>query len=250
MKRFPSWAWACVTAAALAAEPVAAVAAQAPAAPAPTAAARPNFEGIWQVTRAYSVQARTPPIDGGPIPFLQWTKAIWDAAIRDEKAGDPWIPNNQRCLVAGFVRAVKGNFPFRVVQTDQQVIFLFEEDGRVNQVPLRAAHKNLQPTWYGDPIARWDGDTLVVDTVGFNGKTPFIQAIHHTADLHTVQRIRLINEGKQLEIRVTIDDPGAFSRPWDTLLVFNRAPAGYKLRDYRCAENNRDLATTGMWGPD
>jgi hypothetical protein len=245
MRRLVSWTGACVAAASVAA---AAHAASRPAAPPPP---HPNFDGAWQVQRAYNVQARTRPVDGSPVPFLEWSQAVFDAAIKAEADGAPWAPNNQRCLVAGMVRAFKGNFPWEMVQTDKQLVFLFEEDGRVNQIPFRSAHrKNLKPTWYGDPIARWEGDTVVIDTIGFNEKTPFIQAVHHTPALHTVMRMRLINDGKNLEIRTTIDDPGSFSRPWDTLLVFNRMPPTYKLRDYRCVENNRDLPTTGLWGPD
>jgi len=230
-----------------------ALAASVQAAPASTAGvtAHPNFDGVWQVERRYNVQAGTTPVDGSPVPFLPWTKALWDAAMKALASGDPWSPNNQRCLVEGTQRAFKGNFPWAMVQTDKQLVLLFEEDGRVNQIPFRDQHKtHLTPTWYGDPIARWDGDTAVVDTVGFNEKTPFNQAIYHTSDLHTIMRIRLINGGKNLEIRTTIDDPGAFTHPWDTLLVFDRLPPAYKLRDYRCIENNRDLPATGMWGPD
>jgi hypothetical protein len=210
----------------------------------------PNFDGVWQVERRYNVQTGTVPDDGSPVPFLLWNQPIYDAAKKALAAGDPFPPNNQRCLVEGTMRAWKGNFPWEMVQTDRELVVLFEEDGRVNQIPFRSEHKRrLTPTWYGDPIARWDGDTVVVDTIGFNEKTQFIPAIWHTTDLHTVMRIRLINGGKNLEVRTTIDDPGAFIHPWETLLVFDRTPPTYKLRDYRCIENNQDLPKTGAWGP-
>jgi hypothetical protein len=174
-----------------------------------------------------------------------------EAAQVAEESGDPWSPNNQRCLVAGFVRAIKGNYPWSLIVTDKAVVALFEEDNRVSLIPFKSRHSNVRrPTWYGDPIARWEGDTLVIDTIGFNHKTPFPMAIYHMPALHTVERIRLINGGDQMEDRVTIDDPEAFSRPWESRIVFDRVPATYKLRDYRCAEDNRDLPTTGLWGPD
>lgn len=213
--------------------------------------ARPNFDGVWQVHFQYSLQAGMPTVDGQPIPFLPWTKAVYDASARAEAAHEPWSPNNQRCLVAGDLRAMKGNFPWSITVTDKHVLILFEEDARVSLIPFKSAHaKAPKPSWYGDRIARWDGDTLVIDTVGYNQKTPFPVAIQHTTDLHTVQRIRLINGGAQLESRVLIDDPGAFTRPWETVVRFNRQPSTYKLRDYRCAEDNRDLPTIGLWGPD
>jgi hypothetical protein len=213
--------------------------------------AHPNFDGVWLVERRYNVQSGTAPLDGSPVPFLEWTRALKDASAKSEAAGMPWSPNNQRCLVAGTMRAFKGNFPWEMVQTDKALILLFEEDGRVNEIPFRDHHKkHPRPTWYGDPIARWDGDTAVVDTIGFNEKTPFIASIWHTSALHTVMRYRLINGGKNLDVRTTIEDPGAFSKPWDTLLVFDRMPPGYKIRDYRCIENNQDVPPTGLFGPD
>jgi hypothetical protein len=90
----------------------------------------------------------------------------------------------------------------------------------------------------------------VIDTIGFNEKTPFILAEYHTPAMHTVMRIRLINDGKELEILTAIDDPGAYIHPWENKLVFSRLKPDYKLRDYRCIENNRDLPTVGVWGPD
>jgi len=114
----------------------------------------------------------------------------------------------------------------------------------------KAKHpKNPVPTWNGDSIAYWDGDTLVVDTIGYNEKVPFIPATFHTPALHTIDRFRLINDGKQFEVRMTIDDPGAYTKVWETRVVSDRAKPGYKIRDYRCAENNRDLPAVGNWGP-
>jgi hypothetical protein len=247
MKRLSKWAGAC-SAAALAAGATSALAAPGPA---PTAA-RPNFDGIWQVDRPYNVQAGTKPSDGSPTPFLPWTKTLFDGGQKAVADGEPWTTNHQFCLDAGQVRTTKGNFPFQVVLTNDQLLFMFEEEGRVQQIPIvaraRATHpKNPVPTWNGHTVGYWDGDTLVVDTVGFNDKTPFIPAVAHTSALHTVDRYRLRPDGK-FEVRMTIDDPGAYSKTWETLVVFSRVRPGYKLRDYRCAENNRDLPTVGQWG--
>jgi hypothetical protein len=248
VERFSTWASACLTAAALVAG--------SPAAFAATRAAHPNFDGTWQIQRKYNLQAETRPSDGSPIPFLPWAQAVHDAAVKDNAAGATWITNDQLCLMSGFLRAVKGNFPVTIVHTDKELLFLPEEDGRLLQVPIRplekAKHaKPLTPTWEGDPVGHWEGETLVVDTIGFNDKTPFYPAVFHTDELHTIQRIRLINDGKQLEIRATLEDPGAYARPWEILLVFDRRPV--KLREYRCAENNRDVPETALppagWGP-
>jgi hypothetical protein len=221
------------------------------------AAAHPDFSGTWQIQRKYNLFDRMPPLDGKPIPYLGWTQAVHDAGVKADAAGSPWITNDQACLVSGWLRSAKGNFPLSIVHTDKELVFLMEEDGRLREVPIRspekAKHANpLTPTWEGDPVGHWEGDTLVVDSIGFNEKTPFFPAIFHTTELHTIQRIRMINDGKQLEMRTTIEDPGAYSRPWDVMMVFDRHP-GEKLHEYRCAENNVDLPDTGafsnVWGP-
>lgn len=236
--------------------------------PAPTSEdakpTHPDFGGIWQTAPETSLTAgrdAMAPLDGEPIPFQPWSKALHDGAVASEtKEFFPWPPNNQRCLVAGMVRAMKGNFPWRFIETKEQITLLFEEDGRVMIIPFKDKHaENPPPTWYGDPIARWDGDTLVIDVKGFNGKTPFPKAIHHTTLLRVTHRIRLIEGGAKLEDQFTIDDPGAYTRPWTARTVWvRRGPSGYKLRDYRCAENNRDLPTRDGpltfwqtdWGPN
>jgi hypothetical protein len=250
MTRCSKWVVACWTTAALT---VSAAAFTAPA-PAAATAPHPDFDGIWQVNRQFAVQSGTKPSDGSPIPFLPWTKAVYDAYQKSAADGDPWPANHQFCLDAGLVRSMKGNFPFQVVVTDNQIIFRHEEDNLIHAIPVVAKEKvthpkNPVPTWNGDSVAYWEGDTLVVDTIGYNEKVPFIPATFHTPALHTIDRFRLINDGKQFEVRMTIDDPGAYTKVWETRVVSDRVRAGYKIRDYRCAENNRDLPTEGNWGP-
>lgn len=220
-------------------------------------AAQPHADlsGVWKVLREYSLTGTNlmPTTDGKPIPFQPWNEALYRGAIYAEKTlHDPWPPNNQRCLVAGTIRAMKGNFPWRLIETDEQITLLFEEDGRVNIWPFRDRHQDgLRPTWYGDPIARWEGDTLVVDVVGTNGKTPWPHGIQQTTLLHVVHHLRLIEGGAKLENRISVEDPGAFTRPWESIIIFERLPRNYKLRDYRCIENNRQLPPVlPFWGSD
>lgn len=224
-----------------------------------SAAAHPDFSGVWQIEFPYSLAGREgmKPTDGKPIPEQPWTAALHAAAMVSNRPGnDPWPPNNQRCLIAGTMRAMKGNFPWRLIQTDDKILLLFEEDGRFNTWLFKDAHDpDVKPSWHGDAIARWEGDTLVIDVTGFNGKTPFPHGLLHTMQLRLTHRIRLIEDGKKLEDRITIDDPGAFTRPFEVVSIFARQPADYRLRDYRCAENNRDLPEpmpwwSANWGPD
>lgn len=233
--------------------------AQAPA----LAAERPSFEGVWQVesTTALTSKDAMRPIDGSEIPMQPWNRALFGGNISaEEKDYFAWPPNNQRCLVAGMVRGMKGNYPWRFIETDEQITLLFEEDGRFITIPFKDKHEaNPVPTWYGDAIAKWDNDTLVIDVVGFNGKTPFPRAINHTMQLRVTHRFHMEPGGERLVDEFTIDDPGAFTKPWTARTIWvKRKPSGYKLRDYRCAENNRDLPPQfdemtfwqADWGPN
>ena len=97
------------------------------------------------------------------------------------------------------------------------------------------------PTWYGHSSGRWEGDTLVVDTIGFNDKFWFDFRGHpHTEKLHTIERYTRTDLG-HLENKVTIDDPGAYSRPF-TVTFTARLRPGEELMEYICQENNLDVA--------
>jgi len=220
-----------------------------------------DFDGVWQVTPQTALTGgplvnghREPmaPTDGSPLPLQPWNQALHEGFWQQSQQHIEWAPNNQHCLVAGTVRAMKGNFSWRWLTTPEAVVILFEEDNRINLFRFADQHPvGLKPSWTGDAIARWDGDTLVVDVTGFNGKTPFPLAIFHTTLLHVVHHFKLISQGKQMEDRMTIEDPGALTHSFEAISIFNRQPEDYKLADYRCAENNQDLTRKmGWWGAD
>jgi hypothetical protein len=97
---------------------------------------------------------------------------------------------------------------------------------------------DLAPTWLGHSIGWWEGDTLVIDTVGFNDKAWFDGAGHpHTEQLHTIERWTRLDLGR-LENKVTIDDPGAYTKPW-TVTFTATATAGDEVMEYICQENNQ-----------
>ena len=96
----------------------------------------------------------------------------------------------------------------------------------------------LDPTWYGHSIGSWEGDTLVIDTVGFNDKAWMDRPGHpHTEQLHTIERYTRLDLGR-LENEVTIDDPGAYTRPW-TVTFMARSTPGDEILEYICQEGNQ-----------
>jgi len=150
------------------------------------------------------------------------------------------------CLPTGVPRLAP--YPWRIVQTPTHLFFLFE--GNIHsyrQIFLDVREKvgrkhpdDLDPTWYGDSIGSWDGDTTVIDTIGFNDKFWFDFAGHpHTEQLHIVERYRRPDLG-HLEFETTITDPGAYTRPF-TLYGHSALEVNTELFEYICNENNQDV---------
>ncbi len=99
---------------------------------------------------------------------------------------------------------------------------------------------DLDPTFMGASVGRWDGDRLVVETSGFNTRTTLDRSgLPHSDALRLVERFRLIDQGRRLEDRVTITDPKTFSRPWSATVVFDRRP-DLEPKEYLCSETNRN----------
>jgi hypothetical protein len=142
------------------------------------------------------------------------------------------------CLPPGVPRILLIPFPMQIVQIPGEVIMLFEYDHYVRHIYTgRREHpKDLQPTWMGDSIGRWEGTTLVVDTVGLTEKSWLDQVGHpHSHQLHVVERIRRIDHDT-LEDDLTFDDPKAYTRPWTGKRVFKLRP-GWHLMEYICEDH-------------
>jgi hypothetical protein len=205
-----------------------------------------SIDGVWQAISADTVftgrvidghPEPMAPMDGGPIPFQPWNAAL-HAGWRSDLGSN----NGQRCLPDGTVKTLRGFDPIRFIEADGQITVLFEFNNLVDIFRFSDQHDaGLKPSWSGDAIARWEGDTLLVDVVGFNGKVPLPHAVYTTTLLHVIHRFQLLSGGKQLQDRITIDDPGAFLHSFDIQMTFDRLPDSTKLRDYQCAEANEDL---------
>ena len=131
-------------------------------------------------------------------------------------------------------------YPFQIVQTPSLVIVFHEYPNTFRIIPTdgRKHPPDPDPKWMGDPVGRWEGDTFVVDSVGFNDKTE-VNGYRHTEDLHLVERFRRPNYGT-LEYEVTIDDPNVFAAPWVIpTRQFGLRPELTKIDEFVC-ENNRD----------
>jgi hypothetical protein len=147
------------------------------------------------------------------------------------------------CLPPGVPRIMLMPFPLQIVQTPTEIIMLFEYDHFRRQIFLnRHEHpKDLKPTWIGDSIGKWDGDTLVIDTTGLNDKSWLDQVGHpHSDALHVIERLRRVDRETLMD-DLTLDDKKAYTRSWTGQQVFKLRP-GWQLLEYIC-EDHMDAPT-------
>jgi len=134
-----------------------------------------------------------------------------------------------------------------IIQSPKEVVLMLT--GRVRHIWLDVPHAaNPKPSWYGESVGRYQGDTLVVDTIGFNGKT-FVDSYRtpHTDKLHVVERFRLINGGNTLEVAFTVEDPGTFYQPWSGTRNRHRVTAAdTRPVEFECPEANDDYFNIGL----
>jgi hypothetical protein len=197
-----------------------------PAGPAPrTPTGTPDFTGVWLPS------ANTNP---EPPPILPAAEAQ-----RRQRYASGVTPRSM-CLPTGIVLTPELDL-MKFVQTPSLLVILVEGgDPGFRQIFLdgRAHPKDPFPTWQGHSVGRWEGDTLVVDTVGLNDKVSLtLTEYPQTEQMHVVERFRRLDRGR-LEIQVTLDDPGAYSKPWMVTRTLTLAP-NEELQEYVCAENNK-----------
>src|SRR5882757_8542702 len=140
--------------------------------------------------------------------------------------------------VPGFMALGGNQNPLWFLQTPKEVRMMRSADSQVRRVVLNAPHSaNPKPSWYGESVGHYEGDTLVVDTIGLSTKT-FVDAYRtpHSEKLHVVERWKLGADGKTLEVEMTVDDPETYNQPWQAILRYRQAPG--PLLEAACAENN------------
>ncbi len=193
-----------------------------------------DLSGIWSGNQDADTFNRNDP------PLTAWAEGKFRSvkpgygphasALSDDPIAD--------CLPPGVPRILLVPFPMQIVQTASEVIMLFEYDHYVRHIDtLRRDHPDdLQATWMGDSIGRWDGNTFVVDTTGLTEKSWLDQVGHpHSDQLHVVERIRRIDH-ETLEDDLEFSDPKAYTRPWTGARVFKLRP-GWHLMEYVCEDH-------------
>jgi hypothetical protein len=196
-----------------------------------------NFEGVWLIQGDHAA-LRT--IAGKLPPMNQAAAARYLAAVKSRRAGKPDFDTIQTCKPHGFPRILFAAYPIEVLQEPKQVTFIHEIHHMPRMVYLDMALPKLDdmdPTWMGLSVGHWDGDTLVVETQGFNDLTTLDTAgLPHSTQMHVSERIRK-TAADTLEDVITIADPKTFTETWSTRVTYRRQP-GLRLKEYVCTDSN------------
>lgn len=197
-------------------------------------AAQADFSGVWKVTQ-YHPQLRT--VDGKEPPLLP------EAAVRHAKNlsalrnGDTRFDLTARqCASPGTPRVLFLPYPFEIIQTPQQVTFLFEWNHLFRMAPMGKAREYSYSTAMGASMAEWEGETLVVKTDTLSDNTLLdASGLPHTEQLKVTERYALSKGGKHMMVHILFEDPDVYSEPWGTVVEFERL-SGYKIKEDVCLD--------------
>ena len=198
-----------------------------------------DFTGVWQ-QRGY--QIRYPVVGGGEAPSLPWAAADAKRRADAQKGGKPISDSTAQCMPSGVPRVMGAPYPIQFLQTKKQIVLLHEVQHLFRFFYLNEEHpKDLDPTFMGHSVAHWEGNTLVVDTVALNKDTLINEAGDpHSDKLHLIEHWSKSADGKVLTDLLTIDDPGAYSKPWSIEYKYSWRPE-IRFIEYICEENNRNV---------
>ena len=208
---------------------------------------KPDLNGIWQVLGTRPLESRGPFGErrrarglqrrGGrrhPLPAVR----RWPSGTRtfsNRLMADPL----RKCYMPGVPRATYLPFPFEITQTPNHILIAYEFAHATRTIFLDGTpHMEDLDFWMGDARGKWEGDTLVVDTVSLGDKTWFDQAGNfHSDALKVVERFTPI-DATHINYEVTIDDAKVFTRPWKmNMIIYRRLEKNLELLDYECAEH-------------
>jgi hypothetical protein len=190
--------------------------------PAAMAQGKPDLSGVWTPDEVLSIRAKG------------------NALLLNRKAAESKRDPDADCTLSGVPRLDLGPKPFKILQAHDEVVILYQDFTTFRQVFTdgRRLPQDPQPAWLGYSVGKWDGDTLVVDTIGFNDLTWLDNAgTPHSESLHVTERFHRRDKG-HLDIQITIDDPKTFSHSF-TVTEHARLSPNVDLTEFICLENRK-----------
>jgi hypothetical protein len=243
-----------------------------------TADGKPDLNGIWQVANEanYDLEAHmarpalalrpgpygpvpaaavlalgavgaVPPgmgvVEGGAIPYKP------DAAAKKKENQEKWLERDPeiKCYLPGVPRATYMPQPFQILQSSSALFIAYQYDGAVRNVYLKDPGPPPVDSWMGQSVARWDGETLVIDANGFNDSTWFDRAGNFHSDQLKVTERYTRTSPDVISYEATITDPETFTRPWKiSMPLYRRLEKNAQLMDFKCVEFVEELLY-GQW---
>jgi hypothetical protein len=185
-------------------------------------------------------------------PILQpWAREALRKRNERILAGEPGFGPRVSCWPGGVPTFLLGGVfrPLFIIQSSKEVLMILQLDHQIRRIYLDVPHSaNVKPSWYGESVGHYEGDTLVVDTIGLNDRT-FVDNFltPHTDKLHIVERFRLIDGDRTLQANIHVEDDGAFTMPWDAIQRFKRIEPG--VADNSLVVENDGTNGRGPAGP-
>ena len=229
----------------------------------------PDLAGFWNHSVA-AIDFEAPPA-GGPGPVRNTTPIVgrnpiwvgnyenpillpWTAAevkrfgeLEQEGRGPPTA--QMLCMPSGVPNAHTLMGSVQILQAPDLVLIVHQRDHQVRRVYMNVPHReDPAPSWYGDSVGHYEGDTLVIDTIGLNDRTVTDRnGTPHTETMHVVERYRIADGGRAMEVQFTVEDPNAFTTPWSAMVRYQRNARQQVLEEEICAEYNFDVVTKEMF---
>jgi hypothetical protein len=219
---------------------------------------KPNLNGIWQANNsanhnvedheayggpaAWGAIGAAPAgygfVEGGEIPYKPEALAKRKANFENRLTLDPEV----KCYLPGVPRAMYMPFPFQIVQDSRSILMAFEYASAARQIDLVKMPSAPVDTWMGYSGGKWQGDTLVIESKGFNDQSWFDRAGNfHSEALRVVERITPVGPDA-LNYEATLEDPNVFTRPWKiTMPLYRRLEKNLLLLEFKCAEFAEEL---------
>ena len=209
----------------------------------PATAAPPDLFQVWKLPKSIwtlkTAEGKTPPLNAAG-------KALYERRLAARATGRPIDDGVPSCLPHGYPRLLLSAYPFRIYQKPQFIAFVHELQ-HVHRVAYLGEDnepaESLDPAYMGYPVARYDGDRLVVTSNGFNDKTTLDRSgLPHGAGLKLTEAWRLIDGGRRLEAIFTIDDAQFYEKPWTARVVFDKGDPRQQFGEYACTDVNPEAS--------
>ena len=197
-------------------------------------------KGMWQVPYIINMASARFTGTDVDVPFRPEAKRIFDERTANHSKDDP----EGFCLPPGVPRMMYTPYPAQIYQMADRILFIFEGGAHVWRIIWMDGRKHPadpNPTFLGDSIGRWEGDTLVVETAGFNDRTALDLMGHpHSDALRVVERYRRRDFGR-MDVEMTFDDPKMYTKPFTNVRTWVLMPKSEEVLEYVCTENNKEV---------